>query len=631
MEKAEKLYNCLFRLSFWGAAGWLDYAWVVLYGYQSKTYPSYSDDLILTSTVTWLVLGVLYHLLIGRTLDRIIIGTNPKRRINITTSVDLPLILFLVVGFRVNDIFLPSIKDPLSIAVNIAMFIVAALLVTGAVILEKKGKEWVVGIPSGLFGLAFVALGLYGMSVADPQVILFSNKPDIILVTLDTVRADHLGCYGYDRDTSPNLDEFGAHYQIFTNCRTPMPLTGPSHASLFSGEMPQVHNVLSNISAYPDSPDIPSIAEELSKAGYITAGFPAAVHLGKKFNFDRGFWTYNQSTVVTGPPFLQGCYQLTPYAILSRLGIIKETFLVRNSREVNKAFKYWYDNSDLYPSVPKFVWIHYFDAHSPYQPPDSYWQKFDPDYSGFADGSQEQCESINAQIESTNMGETLPDGWSQDDIDNMVARYDGDINFVDESVGELFNYLLEKGTYNDTIIIIVSDHGEGLYDDGYFGHNYTLKDYETRLVCMIKGPLILDDPDPMLSITDITDYIENVSGISNKPCRLMGGTIENDDPYASMVFLKSHAWIDWPYKLIRTQGEEGRGIFYDLYNLENDPSERTNLFVPGDEVSVRLTDEMDSWIETNHADFRTMLKNENVLEGIDPSTLDMLRSLGYIY
>jgi len=100
--------------------------------------------------------------------------------------------------------------------------------------------------------------------------------------------------------------------------------------------MPQVHNVLSNISAYPDSSEIPSIAEELSKAGYITAGFPAAFISEKNSTSTAASMIYNQSTVLNGPAFLQGCYQLAPYAILSRLGIIRESYLIRDSIEVNK-------------------------------------------------------------------------------------------------------------------------------------------------------------------------------------------------------------------------------------------------------------------------------------------------------
>jgi len=615
------------RFLVWLGGGCIDWTTVVLSGYQSAADPG---KLELISVMTWGVMGIIFHFLIGHFIDKWLESkakiTEPVLRV----IFDIPIILYLIAALRINVLYLPAFASALSIIVNLIILAVAILL---ALLLLRLSKNLKPNDLSRFLASAYLILVLptFFLMLTSIRYHNPSDKPDIIVITLDTVRADHLGCYGYERNTSPALDEFASENNLFEQCRTPMPLTGPAHASLFSGEMPQVHNVLSNISPYPDGPDIISIAEELSKAGYITAGFPAAVHLGRDFNFDRGFGTYNESTVISGPAFLQGCFQLTPFAIMSRLGIFKQTFLARDSREVNTAFRYWYENFDINADAPIFAWLHYFDAHSPYQPPDNYWQEYDPGYSGQADGSQDQCDIINGQLDSTNMGESLPDGWSGADINNLVARYDGEIRLQDESLADLFNFLRENEVWDNAVIIIVSDHGEGMYDDGYFGHNFTLKDYETRLACVIKGPDITANIDTPLSMTDLTDYIEFVSGVEKSPGRISGGNLENDDPFVSMVFLKAHSWLDWPYKLTRTQQEEGRGIFYELYNLETDPLERLNFFETGSDVNESMTHGLDSWIEANDADFRTMLERENVLDTIDPSTREMLRSLGYIY
>ena len=617
------------RISLWLTVALFDALYVLQNGFEGSS----NVDFVYTALISYTAIALVMHVVLWMAYHRWN-GTS-RQPFMPQLGWDFALILLLVPAFRINEMFLPSISDPHSIGWNLAM--IAGIVLVTLILRPLFRRVWLVLVLVLISPVIAISYGLMPLLNENTQFETASDSPNIILITLDTVRADHLGCYGYGRYTSPALDQFADENYTFTNCRTPMPLTAPSHASLFSGQMPHEHGVFTNISAYPDGEEFSTIAEELYSNGYITGGFPAAVHMGKPFNFDRGFSHYNQSTVLSGPSQIQSGFQVAPIAILSRLGVFRETHLARDSRQVNAAATGWLDVNIPFSEEndrPLFVWLHYFDAHSPYQPPDEYWQVYDPEYSGSVTGSQEECDLINSLLEETNQGESLPEGFTDEDIDNLTARYDGEIRYQDDSIGDLLDYLRENGIYDDAVIILVSDHGEGMYDDGYFGHNFTLEEYETRLACVIKGPGIVSPEDRMLSITDLTDYMRFVAGLMPaEDCRLTDESDEepDDDPFTSMVFLRSHCWIEPPYKLVRTWRGEGRGIDYAIYNYVDDPDEETNLFDIDDELSVGMKESLAEWLDANQSDFPELLENERVLEYIDPSTLEMLRSLGYIY
>ncbi|HDS30631.1 MAG TPA: hypothetical protein ENN67_06270, partial [Firmicutes bacterium] len=469
----------------------------------------------------------------------------------------------VVVGFRVNELYLPGIREPESIAGNIGLLLTALIFGYIFIYLTRrlffkslKIPPWILG--PVLFLLPFI-LGSIHARFFSPKGFAF-DSPNVILLTLDTVRADRLGFFGNNENVSPNIGKFALKNQHFTNCRTPMPLTSPAHATLFSGLLPNEHGVFTNYISYPDSPEIPCIAEELREKGYFTCAFPSVVHMSKNFNFDRGFILYNQSTLLEGPSWIGDYLQFAPFAILSRLGIVRETFLNRNSRQVNQSFFNWLDNSThvKYSLNPFFAWIHYFDAHAPYQPPDEYWKRYDPDYSGSMTGSQEELDRINENyMDDWNPGD-LPEGITAEDIENLRARYDGEISYLDESFGELIDGLKARGLWENTVIITVSDHGEGLFDDGYFGHNFTLKEYEILTALAIKGPGILCPSDADISLVDVALYMRKVTGLDSDSSEIKSalmlspGYIEMTDyKRVGMVYLKSHCWIDPPFKLVR--------------------------------------------------------------------------------
>jgi len=621
-------YIFVVRVFLWWTAAFVDLSLIFKRGYEGTGTPQQIQQIAVTC---YIILGVIAGLITFIVLYSRRCLKDKRYRPMAGLSWDIGFLVLMLAGFRINDIYLPGIGDLTSILWNIA-------ILAGSVVVAFAARITLIRLrPSLVFTLVFLIwtgfLMYFGISRPGALPTETASGPNIILVTLDTVRADHLGAYGYERDTSPNFDRFASDNYLFTNCRTPMPLTQPAHASIFTGLMPHEHGIFTNIGVLSDGPGFRTITDRLT--GYRSAAFPAALHLNKQSNMNRGFEVYNQSTVRRGPLWIQRAYQVTPIAIITRLGVFEETYMARTSAEVNSAFFDWIDTNGYGTgSKPFYTWLHYFDAHAPYNLEDTYWREYLPGYAGSITGSQSELNIINQQMLETDFGRTLPEGFTQNDIDCLIARYDGEIRLQDDSLGALFDGLRERDMYDDTVIVIVSDHGEGMYNDGYFGHNFTVEEYEIHVSCAIRGPYINCDSDEYLSLTDIHDYILEVGGVTpERQGRLTGREPDNLDPYTGMVFLSSHTWMDWPYKLVRTWEieEAGTGVYYSLYNLEDDSSESVNLFEAGEEPGETMKSELLEWLEVNKADFDELIKKESTIDTINPSQLEMLRSLGYIY
>jgi arylsulfatase A-like enzyme len=628
-----KLQLLAFHILLWVCAGVIDSQFVSHSGYEG--HQDVFNNVLLSILPLYgligLILGIIDNIFVRRARPYDTERRNTHSRLLGMEAGALALVIF---GYHINDRYLPSLDDPVSIIWNV-IFLLSSIIVGFLfirILNRPAGDKVLNGFTAGLSIYIFISILALasGHRIASNDSVQ-DTRPNILLIVLDTTRPDHLGVYGYDRDTSPNLDSFGAENHVFRNCRTPMPLTSPAHASIFSGAMPHENGVLTNISKYPEIGFFP-LSEKLKKQGYYTMGFPSAVHLGNEFNYDRGWDTYCQTTSRK----FQDRYQWAPFGIAARVGLAYERHIARNSDEVNHAFLSLVDTHEQVSGAPFFAWVHYFDPHTPYQPDDEYLSLFSDGYSGELTGSQADCDRINSHIEEFKTGAAFPEGISQDDIDHMIDRYDAEIREMDDHFGDLIEHLKELGIYENTVIVIVSDHGEGLYDNGYFGHNISLKEFEIQVVCMVKGPDIAANPDEFLSLTDLADYVEYVSGVDENPesSRLTSGIPDNrfvDDPSASMIFLRAHSWLEYPWKLIRNASPEGKGTTYELYNLMQDPLEKNDLFDPEETGSNEIRGDLQHWIEFNSADFTDLLKRAGTTESLDPSTLEMLRSLGYIY
>lgn len=254
-----------------------------------------------------------------------------------------------------------------------------------------------------------------------------SDSPNIILITLDTVRADRMGFLGSQRGLTPNLDVLARQSVVFTRAYSQVPLTAPSHATILTGTYPQYHQVRDF--QVPLGRDIPYAPEILRNRGYRTAAFIGSMVLdpgvGLAPGFDRGFDTYDA-----------GFHQRLP-------GEDRYLSTERRGGEVVDHALAWLG---VHAGRPLFMWVHLYDAHDPYDPPE-------PFKTRYAD-----------------------------------APYDGEIAYVDSSVGKFIDQLRADGIYEDSVIAVMADHGESLGEHGEAFHGFFLYDETIHVPLMIKLP-----------------------------------------------------------------------------------------------------------------------------------------------
>ncbi|MBU6283536.1 sulfatase [bacterium] len=290
-----------------------------------------------------------------------------------------------------------------------------------------------------------------------------ARPANLLLVTVDTLRADHLGFDGYARDTSPRLDALAREGTWFRRCYTQSSTTGASHATLFSSLPPQRHGVFANKQRFPSG--IPSLIGELRGHGYATAGFASSVVVGRKFglqdvfeHFDDEFTTMELNRVARGE---------------------------RPAADTVLAVEKWI--ASVPPDKPFFAWMHLIDPHGPYAAPEN------PDrYVGDAldgrIGARFPIGTDDFQPGHIPRYQVL-DGRT--DADYYVARYDAEIRYADGQLGRLFDFLRERGLDRDTLVVITSDHGETLAEPGHrllFSHGNIAYEETSRVPLVVREP-----------------------------------------------------------------------------------------------------------------------------------------------
>jgi len=258
-----------------------------------------------------------------------------------------------------------------------------------------------------------------------------SPPANVLLVTLDTTRADRFGCYGHERAHTPHLDAFAARSIQFDQAVTAIPLTLGAHASILTGTYPVFHGVHDN-DGYVLDDGLTSLAEALKGQGFSTAAFVGAYPLDSQFHLDQGFDTYDDDFQEDWTPAQAAAR--TPFSF---------GYVERRSDQVNAAVSRWLDKH-----APErfFLWVHYYDPHQPYEPPKPY----DSQFAGSA--------------------------------------YDGEIAFMDESFGKLLGMLEAKGVLARTIVLAVGDHGESLEQHGEMTHASFLYDTTIRVPLLLAVP-----------------------------------------------------------------------------------------------------------------------------------------------
>ncbi|MDG3004780.1 sulfatase [Paludisphaera mucosa] len=304
------------------------------------------------------------------------------------------------------------------------------------------------------------------------------ETPNVLLLVLDTVRAESLSLYGYDRDTTPNLNRLASRAVRFDQARSTAPWTLPSHASMLTGRWPHELDVGER---KPMGRAFPTLAEALAAHGYATAGFIANTFFCNAwFGLGRGFQHYDdfyeEQTAVSMEEALR-CSSLGRLAVR----MLSDPFggverRRKDAGRINAAFLNWLDRKGE-DDRPFFAFLNYFDAHGPFVPPADADRPFGRPP---ADADEE------ALIREWDVRSRV--GLSDEQLALARDSYDDCLAYLDRRIGELFDELERRGALDDTLVILTSDHGEGLGEHDLIGHGRSLYDQETRVPLLVFLP-----------------------------------------------------------------------------------------------------------------------------------------------
>ncbi len=298
-----------------------------------------------------------------------------------------------------------------------------------------------------------------------------AGRPNIILITLDTTRADHLSIYGYARPTTPHIDSLARQGLVFEDTLSSTSWTLPAHASIFTGLLPHQHGAGW---AVPLDTSALTLAEILNSRGYQTAGFTANFGYGPAgWGMGQGFSVYDDDSFSVRHNFIQTLLGGLIVQPLYQNLVAYDRFDRRSAQQINRDVFRWFERRS---TVPFFVFINYYDAHAPYLAPPPYDRRFG-----------QISENLKRNPISA-MGERVPKTLSRDEEASLIAGYDNCLAYLDEQVGKLLEFLSSTPDWSKTIVIITSDHGEGFGEHNAYGHGWNLYRETLQVPLIFYGP-----------------------------------------------------------------------------------------------------------------------------------------------
>ena len=336
-----------------------------------------------------------------------------------------------------------------------------------------------------------------------------SDAPNVLLITLDSVRADVVGAYGNtprftDRSPSPWLDRLASEGLLFENAYSTSSWTLPSHVSIFTGQPEMVHGVEQDGHQAPAS--LPLLSEELKSLGYRTAGFFSGPYLDPAFGFARGFDQYRASygdeLRYAKEKLRKSQERLKRVAEKSSKGKLHTALEAHAQAQRALELASHRDRSSKHiadaviaeleakGSEPLFLFAHFFDPHYDYAPPTELAQAFDPDYTGTIDGRD--------FIHDPRILERGPEGpvrrINERDLQHLWALYEAELCWSDSQVGRILDRLEELGLADDTLVIVTADHGDEFFEHGSIGHRSTLFDELVHVPLIVRYPRTITEP-----------------------------------------------------------------------------------------------------------------------------------------
>jgi arylsulfatase A-like enzyme len=418
---------------------------------------------------------------------------------------------------------------------------------------------------------------------------------NIILISIDTLRADHLGCYNYPRNTSPSLDKFRENGVLLRRCMAQSPSTLTSHAAMLTSLIPSHHGAFfTRGQALPDN--IQTMAELLKQKGYRTISFNDGGQIAPKFGLNQGFDKYESMS--------------------SNLKAERLNFYRIVTKTIN-----WLDQN---PDEKFFLFLHTYETHHPYTPKKRHLELFESDYNG----------NLNWQItvemiEKINNGEIKLTG---EDKQHIINTYDAEIRSMDENFGLLIGYLKEKKLYDNTLIIFTSDHGEEFGEHGTWAmHSHTLFNDQLHVPLVIKLPgskYASRKVDHLVRSIDILPTVMDLLG--EKPSKdFEGGSLVplmKGIPPKKLVFAISQRDMQKTSVSAYWSVMTRKWKLYDakLFNLLNDPGELKDVSRSHEDLKTNLQKYALKYIKRKNKKFTAKKVT------LDDELREKLKSLGYL-
>ena len=405
----------------------------------------------------------------------------------------------------------------------------------------------------------------------------------VLLLTIDTLRTDHLGCYGYRRGATPAIDALAKQSVKFEHAFAPVPLTLPSHAALLTGAYP-FYNGVRDQPGFRLPDDIPTLAEYFSHAGYATAAVLGSPVLSRRFGLSRGFGDYDDR-----------------FGASTREQEAGLPNIKRPAGEVVRLALAWLDGKP--PGKPFFLWLHFYDPHLPYRAPEPFRSRF------------------------------------------VDRPYDGEIAYTDSALATLFAGLRSRGLFDSCVIALTADHGEGLGEHGESTHGYFIYDSTIRVPLLVKPASATRDGDirTSVSLVDLAPTLLRLAGIpapsSLQGMDLGGSIISGEEPrphpvYAETMYPLLH--LGWnPLRALisqkAAQPATWEAVKYieaphpELYDLDSDPGEVRNEYLSRRSEAAALRDQLEGFVRA-----RAPAKPSAARAPVSAETARLFGSLGYV-
>ena len=441
-----------------------------------------------------------------------------------------------------------------------------------------------------------------------------SNRPNVLFLSIDSLRADHVGSYGYERDTTPVIDALAENGLLFERTYSTTSWTLPAHTAMLTGLPDSAHGVVSVDDRLPDG--LVTLAEIFQNAGYKTAGFYSGPFLSREFGFAQGFEQYIDCTSYG---LDSDDKKATRAHQQSHVDITNPNIFWKVSHELTR-------NDER----PFFYFIHFWDVHYDLIPPPPFDRMFFPEYKGSFKGHNFRHN---------------PDfkvGMNRADFRHVIALYDGEIRFTDTTISMILDRMRAMGALENTLVVVTSDHGEEFLEHGNKGHRRTLYEEVTRvpLVFHMPGTLKPKRIKAPVSIVDIAPTILDIVGLANES-EAMGRSLlplakGDQDATISPAMSELTAPPRAPNvsslvvghdKIIR---DKKRGDYY--FDLKNDPGEINGEPLDSSDQGKTMTETLDSVRSAAKAYSKRFDKEraEKKATEIPEKTVEQLKSLGYL-